>query len=258
VRRPKKPPTPETVAEATVVVDAIVEKRRDAFAADMPRLMDAAVGEYMRRYKVINQTGRPYYFRAVWADGEQHIVCFFCRESLNTLPVRKSWPSKMMERAERTHIEECAMRFLAGMFDGVPPPGYVAPKKKIKVPPLTSVYIPLIGPLTSLSVHLSTAVNNIRRELQDLITSFGYGASQIGSRWDVVRNGRVVAWLSYNGNVTYVNDRTTCTSCNLIVTLPVDGPTTCQACRDAEAYRKRQARLELREKLERLGLRGDH
>ncbi len=144
MRRAKKPPTPEQRQMASVLVDVLMDgassetagdgPRASEFADDMAELVAVAIGEYLRVFPAArNPTDKIVVFDATWATqqeratnpnyrGEYDALCFFCRESLNTMPVGKSFSSAQMKRADH-HARLCAMRLVAGQIEGVGPNG---------------------------------------------------------------------------------------------------------------------------------------
>lgn len=136
MRRGTKPPPDDIRALASVVVDALIEQRADAVVDDVRALLPPAIAEYLRLFPMVrNNHGRLWVARGEWAEREQHFHCFFCRESLNTLPWSKNIPGKMCRKFDE-HGRLCAMRFLAGHIEGVGPNGEapIRPKKPRAAP----------------------------------------------------------------------------------------------------------------------------
>jgi len=125
VKAAKAPPDLELVETARVVVDILTYVRdgtRDRRtlpreqADDIERVVQAAIGEYLRQYPKARSKGYPWL--QVPSDGELDFVCLFCRESINTLSGKTSSapPAAFWEKLYK-HCALCAAFFLAGMTD---------------------------------------------------------------------------------------------------------------------------------------------
>lgn len=130
MRRGTEPPTQQQRELASVVVDALIEKRFAEIVDDIAALMPVAIAEYLRLFPMTRNVNNH-----VWLvtfnneTQEKDLCCFFCRESLNTLPWRQSIPHKMDLKCME-HGQLCAMRLLAGHIEGVGPHGEAPVKPK--------------------------------------------------------------------------------------------------------------------------------
>ncbi len=119
--RAKKPPDDATKQLASVVLDALLEKRSADVAEDLTVLLPLAVSEYLRlQPRARSGDGRLWQYRMDHQTKECHFVCLFCRESLNTLPWGKP-VTEYMAKKFVTHAQICAMRLLAGHIKGTGP-----------------------------------------------------------------------------------------------------------------------------------------
>lgn len=127
MRRGKKPPTPEVKALASVVSDLLELGKREEAKQDVQALLPVALAEYLRQFpNARNVSNRVYIMRPNWRDHEMDYCCFFCRESVVTLPIHKGLTLALVDKLE-THGELCGMSFLAGLTTGEGPRGE-APK----------------------------------------------------------------------------------------------------------------------------------
>jgi hypothetical protein len=86
---PIPPVPPEIQADAAIVADAIALGRRDEVADQIATLLPAAVAQYRRHYP-----------RAIY--DERSIRCLFCAVTRDAETIQ-------------LHVEECGLRFLAGL-----------------------------------------------------------------------------------------------------------------------------------------------
>jgi hypothetical protein len=94
VKKPE-PPTPEVQADAAIIADAIALGRRDEVVVQIGTLLPLAVAEYQRQFP-----SAIYY--------EPSIRCLFCAVTRDTETIQ-------------LHVEECGLRFLAGLRKPVSP-----------------------------------------------------------------------------------------------------------------------------------------
>lgn len=127
MKRAKKGPEPADVEMAQVVVDAfLLDNITPEIMSEFVRLQGIAAAEYLRRYPWTRIIGNVMWAQVpIWEDRENHGVCHYCRQSIVTIPGRKSWTRLLCAKIEK-HCRLCMMQFLAGHHDGVAPP---KPKK---------------------------------------------------------------------------------------------------------------------------------
>lgn len=152
MRRAKYPPHADVVAECAVIADMLALGRRDEITrfdalhlgthdrtappyeqttllldadAILTVLTELAMGEYLRRFPATRKMNNdPWHEDTVGAIGERETdyQCFFCRKSLNTMPIhRHPKHSSPFIQAIREHCEECGIRMLAGLMKPRPP-----------------------------------------------------------------------------------------------------------------------------------------
>lgn len=127
MRRGKKPPTPEIVQLASVVSDALTLGRRADVQDDVKTLVPIALAEYLRRFpNARNATNRVWMYLPNARLQEMDYCCFFCRESLVTLPMGRTLTIKLQNKLNE-HGELCGISLLAGLVTGAGPHGE-APK----------------------------------------------------------------------------------------------------------------------------------
>lgn len=121
MRRPKHPPPVATRELAGIVSDALELGRREEVKDDLARLLPVAIGEYLRLWPTTrNVQDRVWVYRPDYPNQECHFCCYFCRESLVTLPISQGLTRFLLKKVE-DHGELCAMAFLAGLVDSVGP-----------------------------------------------------------------------------------------------------------------------------------------
>jgi hypothetical protein len=150
MKRGKAKPPQSVVDDAIVIADILAVGRRseisEALIVDMVKL---AMSEYMRVYKARKQNEDPwvemplletrsenrsggsgypkggvewtYQYTQTFSSGETDFQCFFCRKSLNTLSCNRVASKEFRKNLRINHIDECAIRFLAGIGDPHPP-----------------------------------------------------------------------------------------------------------------------------------------
>lgn len=131
MRRARHPPSQDHRELASVLVDLLSLDEVEQAGNDLRVLLPVAIGEYLRVFtRARNVNGRLYVVSPDTETREYHFLCFFCRESLNTLPwSRGTIPGKMVASFDR-HASLCAMRFLSGQIEGVGPNGESPPKPR--------------------------------------------------------------------------------------------------------------------------------
>lgn len=130
MRRAKKPPPQDKIDlaacmadaldPAAYVSDALMAERRSAIGDDLADLIPIAIGEYLRRFPRARNNGKLWVTIIDHDNAEQDYCCFFCRESINCLPLGKPLSVKLQNSFQK-HGELCAMRFLAGIIPGSEP-----------------------------------------------------------------------------------------------------------------------------------------
>lgn len=133
-----KPPDPQVIAEASVLVDPLIlwrdgdrELAHTSTDGSEPeiiavnRVVNAAVAEYLRQNpRARSPSGQPHYWTKseFWSleNLEWDVCCVFCRASLNTTVRGGNAPRAFWLRIEK-HCYVCAALFLAGMVKPTKP-----------------------------------------------------------------------------------------------------------------------------------------
>ncbi len=149
MKRGKFKPPSFIVDEATIFADIIAVGRREEIEDKIDPLVKIAMAEYMRVYKARKMNDDPWVEMPLYEDepnrrsgsgypkggvvvfdnhtgpyryaSETDFQCFFCRKSLNTLARFRVASRDFRKKLRTDHIDECAIRFLAGIGDPHPP-----------------------------------------------------------------------------------------------------------------------------------------
>lgn len=146
MKRAKKPPPKDVIDDATVFADILMVGRDDeldaTYRARIDEIVLLAMGEYLRRYPKMRKMNNDPWVEMPLRDGqrfqqsdhgiithsgETDYQCMFCRKSINTLARYKIANKEFRKMLRDDHIDECAMRFLAGLMKPHAPLAYGEP-----------------------------------------------------------------------------------------------------------------------------------